>query len=64
MGVGVGLGAAAVRAFKDDGFTTFTLPWSQLGMYVGLAAVIGIVAGLIASIRAVRINVLNAIAHD
>jgi putative ABC transport system permease protein len=64
MGVGVGLGAAAVRAFQDEGFTTFSLPWSQLGMYVGVAALIGIVAGLLASIRAVRINVLGAIAHE
>jgi putative ABC transport system permease protein len=64
MGVGIGLGAAAVRAFRDEGFTTFSLPWSQLGTYVGVAALIGVVAGLLASIRAVRINVLGAIAHE
>lgn len=64
MGVGIGLGAAAVRAFKDEGFTTFSLPWSQLGTYAIAATVIGIVAGLLASIRAARINVLTAIAHE
>ncbi|MBB5873841.1 putative ABC transport system permease protein [Allocatelliglobosispora scoriae] len=64
MGVGIGLGAAAVRAFKDDGFSTFALPWDQLGVYVGLAAVIGVIAGVVPSIRAARINVLGAIAHD
>jgi hypothetical protein len=30
----------------------------------GVAALIGVVAGLLASIRAVRINVLGAIAHE
>jgi putative ABC transport system permease protein len=64
MGVGIGLGAAAVRAFRDDGFTTFSLPWSDLGTYVAAAVVIGLVAGLLASIRAARINVLAAIAHE
>jgi putative ABC transport system permease protein len=64
MGVGIGLGAATVRAFRDEGFSTFSLPWSDLGLYVGVAAVIGVVAGLLASIRAVRINVLGAIAHE
>ena len=64
MGVGIGLGAAAVRAFKDDGFSTFSLPWSQLSTYVVAATVVGIVAGLLASIRAARINVLAAIAHE
>jgi putative ABC transport system permease protein len=63
MGVGIGLGAAAVRAFRDDGFTTLSLPWSDLGLYVGVAALIGVVAGLLASIRAVRINVLGASGH-
>ena len=64
MGVGISLGAAVVRAFKDNGFTTFSLPWSQLGTYVVAATVVGIVAGLLASIRAARINVLAAIAHE
>jgi putative ABC transport system permease protein len=64
MGVGVGLGTAVVRAFADDGFSNLSLPWSQLGTYVVAAAALGVIAGLLASIRAARINVLAAIAHE
>jgi putative ABC transport system permease protein len=64
MGVGVGLGTSVVRAFDDDGFTNLSLPWSQLGTYVLAAAALGVIAGLLASIRAARINVLAAIAHE
>ncbi|WFE93104.1 FtsX-like permease family protein [Micromonospora sp. WMMD987] len=62
--VGVGLGAAVVRALKDDGITDLILPWGQMGLFLLLAAVIGVVAAVLPAIRAARINVLGAIAHD
>ncbi|GAB3146245.1 ABC transporter permease [Micromonospora sonneratiae] len=62
--VGTGLGAAVVQALSEDGIGDVVLPWSQMGLYVGLAAVIGVVAAVLPAIRAARINVLGAIAHD
>ncbi|MEV4631144.1 FtsX-like permease family protein [Micromonospora sp. NPDC049523] len=64
MAVGTGLGAAVVRALRDDGITDLVLPWAQLGVLIGLAAVVGVVAAVLPAIRAARINVLGAIAHE
>ncbi|MEH0938489.1 ABC transporter permease [Micromonospora psammae] len=62
--VGTGLGAAVVRALKDEGITDLVLPWGQMALFLGLAAVIGVIAAVLPAIRAARINVLGAIAHD
>ncbi len=64
VAVGTGLGAATVEALKEEGITTLVLPWSQMGLFVGLAALIGVVAAVLPAIRAARLNVLGAIAHD
>ncbi|WP_405094043.1 ABC transporter permease [Micromonospora sp. NBC_01392] len=62
--VGTGLGAAVVRALKDEGITDLVLPWGQMVTFLVLAAIIGVVAAVLPAIRAARINVLGAIAHD
>ncbi|MEV0715779.1 ABC transporter permease [Asanoa sp. NPDC050611] len=62
--VGGGLGAAVVRALRDQGFTDLTLPWSTIVLYLGVAALVGCVAAILPSIRAARLNVLGAIAHE
>lgn len=64
VAVGVGLGAAVVRALRDEGFTTLSLPWTQMGAYLLLGAVIGVVAAILPAVRAARLNVLNAIAYE
>ncbi|HYN92342.1 MAG TPA: FtsX-like permease family protein [Pilimelia sp.] len=64
LAVGAGLGAAVVRALRSDGITELVLPWQQMAVYVGLAAVIGVLAAIVPAIRAARLNVLRAIAHD
>jgi putative ABC transport system permease protein len=64
VAVGSGLGAAVVRALKDEGITELVLPWSQMGVFLGLAALIGVIAAALPAARAARINVLGAIAHD
>jgi putative ABC transport system permease protein len=64
LAVGTGLGAAVVRALKDEGFTKMAFPWTQMATYLLLAAVIGVIAAVLPSIRAARVNVLQAIAHD
>ncbi|MFI7306052.1 ABC transporter permease [Micromonospora aurantiaca] len=62
--VGSGLGAAVVEALKDEGITDLVLPWGQMVTFLILAAIIGVVAAVLPAIRAARINVLGAIAHD
>jgi len=63
VAVGTGLGAAVVRALASDGITDLVLPWSQMGLYLGLAALVGVLAAVLPSIKAARLNVLAAIAH-
>ncbi|WP_326553706.1 ABC transporter permease [Micromonospora sp. NBC_01813] len=62
--VGTGLGAAVVRALRDQGITELFLPWGQMALLLGLAALVGVVAAVLPSIRAARLNVLAAIAHE
>lgn len=62
--VGTALGVAAVRALEDMGITDVGIPWAQLGGYLLIAAGIGVVAAILPAIRAARLNVLQAIAHD
>jgi len=64
VAVGSGLGAAVVRALKDDGIKDLILPWGQMAVMLGLAAIVGVVAAVLPAIRAARINVLGAIAHE
>jgi putative ABC transport system permease protein len=62
--VGTGLGTAVVRALKDEGITQLALPWSEMGTYLLLGAVIGVIAAVVPAIRAARTNVLQAIAYE
>jgi putative ABC transport system permease protein len=64
LAVGSGLGAAVVRALHDEGFTALALPWSQMATYLVLAGLVGVIAAVLPAIRAARINVLAAIAHE
>jgi putative ABC transport system permease protein len=62
--VGTGLGAAATRALADEGIDRLALPWADMGTYLVLAAVVGVVAAVLPAIRAARTNVLTAIAYE
>jgi putative ABC transport system permease protein len=64
IAVGSGLGAAVVRALKDDGFTTLAFPWTRMAVYLILAAIVGVLAAVLPAIRAARVNVLAAIAYE
>jgi putative ABC transport system permease protein len=64
VAVGSGLGAAVVRALHSEGITAPVFPWSLMGLYLGLAAIVGVVAAVLPAIRAARLNVLGAIAHE
>nr|WP_221379376.1 ABC transporter permease [Actinoplanes polyasparticus] len=62
--VGAGLGSAVVQALDGEGITDLVLPWTQMGLYLVLAALVGILAAVLPAIKAARLNVLAAIAHD
>jgi putative ABC transport system permease protein len=62
--VGSGLGVATVKALKDQGITELGFPWAQMGTYLAVAAVVGVVAAILPAIRAARLNVLNAISYE
>ncbi|MFC7530775.1 ABC transporter permease [Actinoplanes sp. GCM10030250] len=62
--VGAGMGSAVAHALENDGITQIVLPWARMGTYLGLAALVGVIAAVAPAIRAARLNVLGAIAHD
>ncbi|BAL90595.1 putative permease [Actinoplanes missouriensis 431] len=64
VAVGAGMGSAVARALENDGISEIVLPWGRMGTYLALAALVGVVAAVAPAIRAARLNILNAIAHD
>ena len=64
LAVGTGLGVAVVHALKDQGITELTLPYSQMIVFLILAAIVGVVAAILPAIRAARTNVLAAISYE
>jgi putative ABC transport system permease protein len=64
VAVGVVLGAATVRGLHDQGITALGLPWGQMATYLVLGAAVGVVASVAPAIRAARLSVLAAIAHE
>jgi putative ABC transport system permease protein len=63
-GVGVFFGWALVRALAADGVSVLAFPTLRLGVAVGLAAVLGVVAAAVPAFRASRLRVLDAIAYE
>nr|WP_297426208.1 FtsX-like permease family protein [uncultured Actinotalea sp.] len=64
VAVGVGLAATLPTVFADEGLSELAIPWGQLGVLVGLAVVIGVVAALWPAIRAARMDVLDAVSYE
>ncbi len=62
--LGVGFGVALARAFKDKGITAVVIPYPNIAIYVGLAAVAGILAAIAPARRASRVDVLKAVVTD
>ncbi len=63
LGVALGLffGYAIVLALRDQGEISLTIPFRALTTVVILAAIVGLLASIIPSIRASRLNILAAI---
>jgi putative ABC transport system permease protein len=64
LALGVIFGVAAVIAIPDEFIKTVTVPYSQLVVYVVIAALAGIVAAILPARRAAKMDVLEAISHD
>ncbi|GAA2386223.1 ABC transporter [Catellatospora methionotrophica] len=64
VAVGVGLGAAVVQGLADEGLKTLTVPWNAIALYLAAGVALGVLAAALPAIRASRINILTAIAHD
>ncbi|MGZ6827537.1 MAG: FtsX-like permease family protein, partial [Mycobacteriales bacterium] len=62
--IGVFLGWALVRALRDQGIDVFRLPLGQLAAVVLLGAVAGVLAAVLPSRRAARLQVLRAILSE
>ncbi|MFH8410767.1 ABC transporter permease [Streptomyces sp. NPDC018019] len=66
LGLGLGLvwGAATQRVLALEGLTAFAVPWSTVAAVVVGSVVVGLLAALLPALRASRLNVLAAIAHE
>ena len=62
--IGVFFGWALVLAMKDQGLAVFSLPVLSLLIVVVLAAVAGVVAAILPSRRAAKLNILHAIVSE
>jgi putative ABC transport system permease protein len=67
LAVGLLLGAATVTALReaiDFDDLAVRLPFLLIGVYLVASVLVGVVAAVIPSVRAARLNVLNAIAYE
>ena len=64
VAVGVGLGAAIVRALRADGVQHLSLPWGSLAVYLLVGSAVGVLAALLPAARAARVDVLRAISYE
>jgi putative ABC transport system permease protein len=62
--LGLFVGWTLQRALTSDGITVLAIPWGTLAVYVGVAVVVGMAAGLLPARRAGRVPVLEAIAEE
>ncbi|AGS68133.1 ABC transporter permease [Streptomyces collinus] len=66
LGLGLGLvwGVCVQQVLALQGMTALAIPWGTIVAVVVGSAVVGIVAALLPALRASRMNVLAAIAHE
>jgi putative ABC transport system permease protein len=62
LGLGVGFAGMAIRALAATAAITFRFPAGQLAVYLAVAGLAGILAGLLPARRAARLEVLRSIA--
>ncbi len=52
------------RSLTSDGLTTLAIPWPTLIVYVALAVIVGVLAGVLPARQAARVPVLEALAEE
>jgi putative ABC transport system permease protein len=62
--LGVAFGVALQRSLADDGIDVLAVPWPQLGLFVGLAGLVGILAAWWPGWRAARLDILRAVTTE
>jgi putative ABC transport system permease protein len=62
--LGLGLGIALQRGLQSQGLNTLGIPWLLMVMMMLASVVVGIVAAALPSLRAIRLNILDAMAHS
>jgi putative ABC transport system permease protein len=62
--LGLGIGVALQRGLRDQGLETLAIPWGTIIAVLVVAAVAGVIAAVLPAIRAVRLDVLRAIATE
>ena len=61
--VGIAMAYVIVTQMGGDGLT-FSLPWMQLGVFLVLAVVVGVVAAVLPARRAAGVRILEAIQYE
>ncbi|MFJ5218163.1 ABC transporter permease [Streptomyces sp. NPDC088354] len=66
LGLGLGLvwGLVTHEVLALEGIRALTVPWTTVGAVMAGSVVVGLVAALLPALRASRMNVLAAIAHE
>ncbi len=66
LGVTVGtvFGVATTLALPESFVQTVAVPWLDLVVFVAISAVAGLLAAILPAVRAGRMNILDAIAHE
>ena len=66
LGVTVGtvFGVAATLALPESFVQVVAVPWLDLAVFVVISAVAGLLAAILPAVRAGRMNILDAIAHE
>lgn len=62
--LGVGLGVALQRGLAKQGLEVLAIPWSTILVVLVASAVVGVLAAVLPTVRAVRLDILKAIATD
>lgn len=62
--VGVGAGVVIRAVYSSSGMTDLTIPWGQLGWFLVLSIVVGLVASVSPASRALRQPVLDAVSSE
>ncbi|WP_088319021.1 ABC transporter permease [Kineosporia sp. R_H_3] len=62
--LGVGLGVALQRGLKNQGLELLAIPWSTILVVLAASAFVGVMAAVLPTVRAVRLDILKAIATE